>query len=590
MRFPIPLWGVAVAGSTLATFPHAAAGTVLQGQSEPPRSDSLKILEEAQDAQELFERVRRSHLPAVWGDSGGSCDEIVIRMCLTHDDGSWEPTPEPAEIQEARTELLGLLEALAVKLPGDEWILGQRLRYLAESGLWDEALGLSRGCVPAGSWWCHAVLGYALHGKGDAASAEEAFRRALAAMPAELAQEWSDLEVLLDLDGWSLLDGASEEERARLTRFLWALADPLFLVPGNDRATEHFSRQVEARIRSQGRSTYAMSWGKDMAELLLRYGREVGWERARPGPGQTGPGTIIGHHHPDSREFIPSVRMLRQPWDIQPGEWKLEAEVPHASYAPAYAPSVEELDASAYRLRRGDSLLVIFVYGAEPHEDPDRDASSRAGDRERWESGVFLLTEDGVPAYEARSSGDSAGVLTLLVPLGRYLASVEALDRQGAWAARTRYGLGDPQPLVPGAVALSDLLLLASGEHEPSSLEETLPRLLARAHVPARGRLGVSWEVYGLRPVKEHLRYRLTVVRRDRSFLRRAGEWLRLFDREPPLFLAWEEQGPERPGPQFRALNLDLPDLDPGEYEVTLELSLPGRSAIIATRGFRVSG
>ncbi len=506
---------------------------------------------------------------------------------MRHDEGDWEPAPESPSVSRSRGELLEILERAGQALPGDAWVAGQRLHYLAEAGRWDEALHVARGCRSK-EWWCQALLGYALHGLEEFVAADSAFAHALAVMPEEFRGTWEELDPLLDHDGKEFLESRSTEERAALRDRFWTLADPLLLVVGNERRTEHYARWTAARIRSQAHSTYGMPWGSDLEELLVRYGGEVGWDRARPGPGRAGQGSIIGHHHPDSRSFVPPGKILSSPWKTEPREWVLNEERPKTSYAPAYAPDIEELDAAVYAFRRGDSILVIAALSVDPagSEAPSSPAAQRSF-QNGWEVGLFVLPGAEPPGISTSARTRGWGVLLLAVPAGRHLISVEALNRQEGRALRSRHGLVR-EPLVPGVPALSDLLLIHDTGAQPASLDEAIPRILTRLRLLGTEALSVGWEVYGLRPIGQPLRYRLSVQRQDQSILRRAGEWLRVLSGGSPVILEWTERGPESVGPVFRAVSLDLPELEPGEYRVDVELSLPGHSAARASRVFEV--
>ena len=203
---------------TPSTLPAPFSTAVLQLQPEqrsPP--DSTDIRSQAEDAQERFERIRRRQLPYVWDGGRRPCDERIGRFCLWHggEDG-WEPVPDPADLVEARDELLTTLAGAADHIPADEWILGQRVRYLGEAGRWGDAVRLGRACGGAISSWCSVLEGFALHGMGRYEAALELFRRGLETMEPEEARKWRDPSVLLGGTGSDVLedaaDGAADED------------------------------------------------------------------------------------------------------------------------------------------------------------------------------------------------------------------------------------------------------------------------------------------------------------------------------------------------------------------------------------------
>jgi hypothetical protein len=138
-------------------------------------------------------------------------------------------------------------------------------------------------------------------------------------------------------------------------------------------------------------------------------------------------------------------------------------------------------------------------------------------------------------------------------------------------------------------VALSDLLLTEPlPEDSAEELGDVVKGALPGMGIPKGRGLGVAWEVYGLTRADGELRFRITLDRADRGLLRRAGERMGLLESEPPLVLSWEEGGADPPGPLFRAVTLDLAALDPGEYELRLELDLTGRTPAVARRVIRI--
>src|SRR3989454_12816547 len=97
--------------------------------------DSLTTLRAARRAQATFEAIRRQHLPYGSGHAGGPCDLRIGRFCYWYDDDRSPPEHPPAEpqpIRNARATLLAALDDAGARLPGDEWIAGQRVRYRSE--------------------------------------------------------------------------------------------------------------------------------------------------------------------------------------------------------------------------------------------------------------------------------------------------------------------------------------------------------------------------------------------------------------------------------------------------------------------------
>jgi len=289
-------------------------------------------------------------------------------MCWRHHTVvEWRPTPDPYAVREARDTLLRNLAAEAEAAPGDPWILGQRVRYLLEAGREEEALGLARRCSGAPGWWCDALEGLALHVQGRFPEADEAFSAALASMDPEEARRWTDVSPLLDgsqRDFLREVEGGSPAEDGVRNGRLWALADPLYLVPGNDRYTEHLARRTMIRILSESATPHEIPWGNDMSELLLRYGWELGWARIAPRPGElAGVVRVVGYEHPDVRRFIPPEEVLSSPTDVRKDPWT-PSMWPYArsGYAPAYAPAFLPAASRILLFTRGKRALVAATY------------------------------------------------------------------------------------------------------------------------------------------------------------------------------------------------------------------------------------
>jgi hypothetical protein len=558
--------------------------------------DSATVLDRARSAQRSFEGVRLRYLPLIFSNPGGACDDRVGRMCWTHDSGSLRtPGPEDPRIAQARDTLLATLELLAAALPGDEWILGQRVAYLGEAGRWQEAGDLARACRGAPPWWCRALEGLALHRLGRYAAAGSAFDSALVLMEPDRAREWRDVRPLLDgrardliAEGtaWQAGEGDATVER------LWSLSDPLYLVEGNDRRTEHLARRTLARVRSRARNPHGIRWGSDLEELLIRYGADVGWER-NVASGQLRSETVSGFPVSDGRHYVPPGHVLAEPASVPAGSWVPGVAFARSAHTPAYAPVVLPMDASTHVFPRGDSALVVATYRL-PADTTHR---SRAGSREPFvppavfegrpmEAGLFLVSHSSGEVHSVRRADFEGGWLLLRVPAGPYWTSVEVWDPSGGLAGRVRHGLVVPR-VPPGVAALSDLLILDS-DHEPVNLADAAAHILPRGSVRRGGRIRIAWEASGFDPREEPLAYRLSVRAASSGFFTRVGRWLGLAGHDRSGALEWEEEAPPAWGPELRSLVLDVPDLGGEELILRLELRTRGRGVLVSERRLRM--
>lgn len=515
----------------------------------------------------------------------------------------WRPTPDREVVVEARDSLLRELAAEARDAPGDPWILGQQTRYLLEAGREEEALRLVRPCPGSPRWWCEALAGLTLHVQGRFPEAGAAFHAALSAMDPEEARRWTDVSALLDggqrdfLAGTgdrSAPDPAASSGEARI-RSLWALADPLFIVPGNDRYTEHLARQTMIRILSESATPHAIRWGKDMAELLLRYGWELGWARIAPRPGElAGPVRVVGYENPDARRFVPPEAVLENPTEVSEDPWTPAMWARALSgYGPTYAPVFLPMASRFLRFTRGEKALVAVTFQLPP----DTTYRTREGTREDHRppaafrgtgirSGLVLTGDGGEVLHSVLREGEAEGVLMLEVPSGRYLASAEVLDPSAGRAGRFRNGLVI-RSVPPDLPTLSDLFLVEA-DSLPRTLLDGLSRVSIRDEAVAGEPLVVGWELWGLGWREETLTYRLSLERTHTGVLDRIRG---LFGGGPTLpVLEWEEPGPSEPGPAFHSISLAGPEVNPGAYTLRLSIRSAGREPLVQRLRIRIVG
>jgi len=588
---------VAFAGSAAS---DAVAQMILAGgDTADVEADSSDAVGQARAAQARYERARERTFPLTFANAGGPCDEVVGRLCTWFGEGEWIPEPEGDEARALREGLIGELDRLQALAPGDGWILGQRVWQRAEGGDWGGALEVARACGRAERWWCLALEGLALHGLGRVTVAEAVFEDALEALEvvdSARARRWRVPERAVDDEARSWLRGLEREGSDALAEGLgrlWTLADPLYLVDGNDRRTAHAARWTVATLKDRARNPFRISWGRDLEELTVRHGWEVGWERtAATVPGGTS--GVIGHRHPEGREYMPSGRALASPSEVTAEAFLADRRRPRSLHTPAYAPTLLPMETQLVVFPR-EGRSVVMATAALPedtsyharHEHPR--PWTEPGDQAELPDvrGLFAVPLDGARPLARAVEAGADGALWLEVPPGRYVISVESWSPSRMRAGRTRLGVELAEP-IPDVATLSDLLLLDGARGTPASLEEALPLVLRTDRLEGSERLAVAWEVSGLGLRPETLRFSLAVERTDRGVFRRLGELLGISERPPTLDLSWEEPGPPRPGTQFFALELDLPELDPGRYDIRVTLATEGRSDVVARRSFTV--
>lgn len=571
------------------------------GEEAEEPFDSADALGRARQEQARFERWRARALPRTWGSSGGPCDEQVGRFCTWYDEGDWVPSPESAEVTVRRDALIAYLDSVQDLVPGDDWILGQRVWYRAEAGRWSDAERVAHGCAGGTPWWCHALQGFALHGLGRFEVAEEAFAVALDGMDPERSARWRLPRRALDGDARAFL--GREAEDASSLDWMWTLADPLFLVPGNDRKTSHYARWTVSTLKERARNPFQISWGRDLEELTVRHGWEIGWERQRS-TGLRLEDIVVGHKHPEGRDFMPPGRALEDPAGSGPDALRADRSHPRSLYAPAYAPALLPMEAQVAVFPRAGAFAVVATHflpedttwhGDGPDERPWMQPGDVAARPPR--AGLYLAPAPGSPEggsgetargiRAAERTGRLEGALLVEAPAGTWVVSVESWSPPDRRAGRLRRGLRYAS-VPPDVLTLSDLLLVRGGGGDPPTLEAAAERALPRPEPRPGESLAVVWELRGLGWTPETIAYGLSVERADRSLLRRLGEGVGLLDRNRPLSLEWEEPGPTTPQAVLRALDLALPALDEGTYEVRLEARVAGRSPLEARTSFMV--
>lgn len=452
---------------------HAPAPSLATGLSA---RDSLRILGQAHDAQLHFEVYRRQELPRTAPSDVPACETTVGRMCYWSEPEHSKPIPEPGSITRARAKLIAKLSQLAERSRADEWIAGQRVRYMVENGDDSAAVVAARECWAA-KWWCGVLLGFALHAEGHYDLAESAFDSALAVMPRDVRCRWTDISLLLEDDRRDAYRKLPCEARDSLDRRYWALAQPSYIVRGNDRRTEHFSRELLAELSKDAENAYGMKWGDDLRELLIRYGEPMWYATTWPDPGMPGAQpSPMGHDREPAYHFA----AIRGSGDSV--HWDVRLKPARERYSPPYIDSIVDLDAQFAMLKRGDSALVVAVYADS-----------------NWSAHTVLGVSADAPV--ARVAGDTTTAVRVRRARAAWrgiVAGVEWYDPTNKRDSRARTWLAPPVA-PPGAPELSTLVLFAGDTAgSVSTLDEALDHALTANELRGNDRLlGLYWEVYG---------------------------------------------------------------------------------------------
>lgn len=594
----VPALAVVLALTGLVGSGHRVAAAAQElGRSAPgPTADAEDVVEEARRAQARFENRRIRLFPVSYGGFGGPCDEVVGRICVGFGEGEWYPEPEDPEIGRLRDALVIELDAFQRLAPASSWILGQRVWYRTMGADWEGAIRTARECGPIERWWCLALEGFALHAAGRYPHAQEAFDEALVRMGPDRARRWRVPRWAVEGAVRDLLVTAEASPFATSGELhrLWALADPLYLVPGNDRLTAHYARWTVTELRDRARNPFKLSWGDDLTQLTVRHGWQMGWERT-PARNLAGQDDVVGHDHPLGRDYMPTGAVLSDPAAALPEALMPRVRTPRSLYAPEYAPVMLPMGGQVAVFPRGATMRVVAshflpedttLHADHVHPKPWLEPGDQAGMPDR--AGIVAWpVDDPHRRYSATQVGSTEGATLLELPTADHVISVESWSPSSRRAGRLRAGL--PARRAPDGVAtLSDIVLLRPADREPRRLEDVLGWVRPTTQMAPGAPLAIAWEVAGLGFRPETLSFEISVEPTGRGVFGRIGDFLGVTDPPIPLVIAWQESGPAEPGPLFRYLSFGPTGLEEGEYRVRLVLRTTGRSDVVRVTPFEV--
>ena len=541
-------------------------------------ADSLDILRRVRHAQGNFERLRRANLHRDLDSGSRPCDARIGRFCYWYEPISGR-TPESEAIGRARARLLRDLAAAGGRLPGDDWILGQRVRYLVEQDRADLAIVVTRTCRGT-RWWCDALEGFARHAGRDYEGADHAFGRALRGMRAEQRCAWTDLSPLLG-DGTRPYRALPCAERVALDERIWWLAHPLYSRAGNDLRTEHYARHTMALLLEHAETPYGLAWGVDARELIVRFGWPTHWSRSFGQPGSLEPPPVTGHEPSPSFWLFPTP-VLTEPWsDVTKVHWEPTIERPPARYAPPYATGFAPIARVQFaRFRRGDTTLTMAAFDLTP----DSVFATHPVDVR-----LAVARDPATPVVVGRASPTGPlGVAAVRSGWRPVVLSLEAMGVDTGWVAwRRAMAPPDPAGLPP---VISDVLLFAPNDVLPKSLEEAGATALRAPAVQVGQRVGLYWEMYGAPDPSAPLQIAVTVTKaRSKHEALYPGGRPECPPRVASLVtVRWQEEPGAPSRGAARSIALDLRSLSRGRYVVAIQLSVAGRPRGCSSRELQI--
>ncbi|MFQ5705200.1 MAG: hypothetical protein ACE5HT_14420 [Gemmatimonadales bacterium] len=539
--------------------------------SAPGRADSLELLKRVRGTQASFERTHRHGLPQV-SHSRHRCEIYIGRFCYWYDgDARWEPGPERPYVIRQRNSLLSVLDSAAARLPGDDWIVGQRVRYLWESSRTAAALEVARHCRGT-RWWCLALEGLVSHVRGDFALAESTFVNALASMPRELECDWNDISFLLDAEARHMYRKLACADRQAIERRFWWLADPLYMVPGNERRTEHYSRSVVNQLLQSSDRPQQLRWGHDSRELLMRYGWPIGWEKERPPLGAVSSyARIIEHHRGGSRSFAPPSQYLADPTKIGVGTWDLNPYRPRTRYAVPYASKFRKLEHQLALFRRGDSVIVVAAFDLA-HQHGSRPAGKQRDVEDSGGSAALIIAKNEF-SRPTVYKGKIHQPLTAVTSIEPTMLGLELLTGQDSVAARERFWMDLPTR-APRRASISDIMILHTTDSLPASLAEATPLMSPTQWLRADSQATIFWELYDLEHGQKSVEFSLTVRKNGKA--------------HGGVRLSWAETVNPTSSFTSHAVTIRLTPRMRGSYVVTLHASFGNGRTGMATKRIEV--
>ncbi len=509
-----------------------------------------------------------------------------------------------------RRALIARLDEAAEQFPGDQWITGQRVRFLLDNEDLSKALDVARSCESSASW-CSALEGLVLSQSGDMVGAETAFLRSVRALEPARSGACADTSArpLLPADVRNGLREASCKEWQAIEQRMWWLAKPLWTSDANERFVEHHARRTLLTLRTALEEDERYIWrrtaaGDALEEVIMRYGWPTHtWWGGYFVDGKLADNTqarsqaeypyTVKEYSPDRVAVIPDFRAIAKPFDAVNSHWQWER--PENVAFERWFPSEHmQLSTQLANLPEGQSVMLrrdtSVLYGHvidQPVGGLDR--------AERSDLRAYVVTsaspsEKPLVRNASIAIGHSLRIATQL-PATPSVVSIEVPNRNAKEVAhRRRFGLRPPPSLSQmdaNAVAISDpafILLPAFGAPAITNPDSAIARLAGSTNLPRNVPLALYWESYGFAP-DDTVDVQLRILRQDGSALRSIGGFFGVADaRRDSVSIGWREPDRGRNSHVIagvrpavaRAVTVDVRTLEPGTYVFRVEMRKPG--------------
>jgi hypothetical protein len=531
------------------------------------------------------------------------------------------------------------LDSAAAMSPHDQDIMGLRVYHNVIAGWYGAAETVLLSGCSAPEWWCSALLGFVHHNEHRIVESEIDFDRALSLMPAGKRCLWEDISHVFNdqalTNEYRELDCAG---RVHLNRRIWWLSDPFWGVAGNNRRSEHFARWVTAELlRTEMEVSRMREFRTDIMHGALNAylrGGKLGWcgvslDAESPvfrcevgitlGCWSLGRLDCANGHGPIWRDhFIPRLSGVMEPYSTHVLD---ESFAPHApgidvpipsrqrnvwqsgtgGYGEVFGPDHGAMywiqDAQAAFLLRGSSNVLLTAF------DPravDQSRTQLVTDGQQFQTGalqvtVLLAAGPGETIDSSTINLATADPVRLALQTSRD-SGIVSLEAHGPslLSSRHRFAVLRPAAGAGARVTLSDVVMYDATVSEAiQSQDQLLQLMLPRSTLARDERVGLYWELYGIRP-GEAPEFELRVRRVEGAgIFRRLAEGVGLAARSGTVITAWNAQpvadaaiGAHSENPNW--IVTEFRTLRPGLYELSLSAAIPGEPAVSVTKIIRV--
>ncbi|MGD2121627.1 MAG: hypothetical protein PVJ76_07775 [Gemmatimonadota bacterium] len=516
------------------------------------------------------------------GEGGGECmGGDWLRGACPRDIGCHPP----------RETLLEFLVETSREYPQSGFVSGQAVFALTRFGNYLGAMQVAEACQSA-EWWCEGLRGYVLNRAGRVTESEPHLRSFVAGAPDSITCRIADGTYLLgkfsQRQHWRVAqppqvweeDWAEQpcEIRRAASDTIWWLADPLFILEGNDRWAEQISRGLEwiwsDEIYNAGRGSdwTGRLWEWRRACLTWR-GPWDSWEYGPSSPTRGAWWYRLTSAEAARYHFVPD---FGGPGFSHP-TWRLLADLHDEGYSPAYGPFFEaQLQLARFRPSDPEKAGRMRVATATSVLGTPIEGAAES---------AYLILSDAPESFPLQLNApfnEGRAVFLADAETKPYVTSLEILTETGIGWHREML-----EPLAADVPGISDIILYRPfGLQPPDSLLAAASLMLGSTtfDLGNGSQLGLYWEVYGA-PADSQVSFELELVSEGGLI----GNLRRLLPGGPEEGsgrLGWTD--PSRGLVFPKGIVLDIEDFDPGRYEVVLRATWEGQEEHAVRRGFVV--